>query len=49
MSSSRLTWSNGVKEPPGKSQTGEMVSMPFYEVKYDFVLQKQEAALAAAE
>ena len=38
-----------VKKPPGKSQTGEMVSMPFYEVKYDFVLQKQEAALAAAE
>jgi hypothetical protein len=38
-----------VKKPPGKSPTGEMVSMPFYEAKYDFVLQKQAAALAAAE
>jgi hydroxyquinol 1,2-dioxygenase len=27
-----------------KSPTGEIISMPFYEVKYDFVLQKQAAA-----
>jgi len=38
-----------VKKPPGKTPTGETVSMPFYEVKYDFVLQKQAQALAAAE
>jgi hydroxyquinol 1,2-dioxygenase len=38
-----------VKKPPGKAPTGETVSTPFYEVKYDFVLQKQAAALAAAE
>ena len=38
-----------VKKPPGKSPTGEMVSTPFYEVKYDFVLQEQAAALATAE
>jgi hypothetical protein len=38
-----------VKKPPGNSPTGEMVSTPFYEVKYDFVLQKQAAALAVAE
>ena len=37
------------KKPPGKSPMGGMVSTPFYEVKYDFVLQKQAAALAAAE
>jgi hydroxyquinol 1,2-dioxygenase len=37
-----------VKKPPGKSPTGEMVSTPFYELKYDFVLQKQAAALVAA-
>jgi hydroxyquinol 1,2-dioxygenase len=38
-----------VKKPPGKSSTAEMVSTPFYEVKYDFVLQEQVAALASAE
>jgi len=38
-----------VKKPPGKAPTGETVSTPFYEVKYDFVLQKQAQALAAAE
>jgi hypothetical protein len=38
-----------VKKPPGKSPTGEMVFTSFYEVKYDFVLQKQAVALAAAE
>ena len=36
-----------VKKPPGKAPTGETVATPFYEVKYDFVLQKQAAALAA--
>ena len=39
-----------VKKPPGKASNGETVDTPFYEVKYDFVLEnKQAAALAAAE
>jgi hydroxyquinol 1,2-dioxygenase len=38
-----------VKKPPGKAPTGEAVATPFYEVKYDFVLQKRAQALAAAE
>jgi hydroxyquinol 1,2-dioxygenase len=38
-----------VKKPPGKAPTGETVATPFYEVRYDFVLQKQAQALAAAE
>jgi len=38
-----------VKKPPGKAATGEVVATPFYEVKYDFVLQKRAQALAAAE
>jgi hydroxyquinol 1,2-dioxygenase len=38
-----------VKKPPGKSPTGEMVSIPFYEVKYDFVLQKQAEAACGGE
>src|SRR5262249_18254425 len=38
-----------VKKPPGKAPTGEMVDTPFYEVKYDFVLEKRAKALAAAE
>ena len=38
-----------VKKPPGKAPTGEIVSTPFYEVKYDFVLQKRAEALAAGE
>jgi hydroxyquinol 1,2-dioxygenase len=38
-----------VKKPPGKAPTGEMVATPFYEVKYDFVLEQKQAALAAAE
>ena len=37
-----------VKKPPGKAPNGETVDTPFYEVKYDFVLE-QQAALAAAE
>jgi hydroxyquinol 1,2-dioxygenase len=38
-----------VKKPAGKAPNGETVSTPFYEVRYDFVLQKKAAALAAAE
>jgi hydroxyquinol 1,2-dioxygenase len=38
-----------VKKPPGKAPTGEMVTTPFYEVKYDFVLARGAEALAAAE
>jgi hydroxyquinol 1,2-dioxygenase len=38
-----------VKRPPGKAPTGEMVTTPFYEVKYDFVLARRVEALAAAE
>ena len=38
-----------VKKPPGKAPNGEMVDVPFYEVKYDFVLEQKQAALAAAE
>jgi hydroxyquinol 1,2-dioxygenase len=38
-----------VERPPGKAPTGEVVATPFYEIRYDFVLQKAAAALAAAE
>jgi hydroxyquinol 1,2-dioxygenase len=38
-----------IKKPPGKAPTGEMVTTPFYEVKYDFVLARRAEALAAAE
>ena len=38
-----------VEQPPGKAPTGETVATPFFEIKYDFVLQKAAAALAAAE
>jgi hydroxyquinol 1,2-dioxygenase len=39
-----------VKRPPGKAPNGETVDTPFYEVKYDFILEKKHAAtLAAAE
>jgi hydroxyquinol 1,2-dioxygenase len=38
-----------VKKPPGKASNGETVDTPFYEVKYDFVLERKQAALAAAE
>jgi hydroxyquinol 1,2-dioxygenase len=38
-----------VKKPPGKAPNGEMVNVPFYEVQYDFVLERHAAALAAAE
>jgi hypothetical protein len=38
-----------VKNPPGKAPTGEVLSTPFYEVRYDFVLQRKTEALASAE
>jgi hydroxyquinol 1,2-dioxygenase len=38
-----------VKRPPGKAPNGDMVDTEFYEVKYDFVLEEKQAALAAAE
>src|ERR1700716_1225207 len=38
-----------VKKPAGRAPTGETVATPFYEVRYDFVLQKAAQALAAAE
>lgn len=37
-----------VKKGPGKAPTGETVNEPFYEVKYDFVLQKAAASQKAA-
>jgi hydroxyquinol 1,2-dioxygenase len=38
-----------VQKPAGKTPTGETVTTPFFEVRYDFVLQKAAQALAAAE
>ena len=38
-----------VKRPPGKAPNGDMCDTEFYEVKYDFVLEEKQAALAAAE
>jgi hydroxyquinol 1,2-dioxygenase len=38
-----------VKHPAGKAPNGETIDGPFYEVKYDFVLERKQAALAAAE
>jgi hydroxyquinol 1,2-dioxygenase len=38
-----------VKRPPGKASNGDTVDTEFYEVKYDFVLEEKQAALAAAE
>lgn len=37
-----------VQKPAGRAPTGEMVDTPFYEVRYDFVLQKEEKAAKAA-
>ncbi len=37
-----------VKKPGGKAPNGETLSKPFYEVKYDFILQKAAAAQKAA-
>jgi hydroxyquinol 1,2-dioxygenase len=39
-----------VEKPAGsKAPSGETLTTPFYEVKYDFVLERKAAALAAAE
>src|ERR1041384_5662542 len=38
-----------VKKPPGKAPNGETIDTPFYEVKYDFVMEQKQAQLAAAE
>jgi hydroxyquinol 1,2-dioxygenase len=38
-----------VKNPPGKAPTGEVLSTPFYAVRYDFVLQRKAEAFASAE
>jgi hydroxyquinol 1,2-dioxygenase len=38
-----------VEKPPGRAPTGETMATPYYEVKYDFVLQPNAQALAAAE
>jgi hydroxyquinol 1,2-dioxygenase len=38
-----------VERPPGKTPTGEILSTPYYEVRYDFVLEQQAQTLAAAE
>ncbi len=38
-----------VERPPGRAPTGELMETPYYEVKYDFVLQRKAEALAAAE
>jgi len=36
-----------VKRPPGKAPNGETINEPWYEVHYDFVLQRQAKAQAA--
>jgi hypothetical protein len=36
------------KKSGGKTPSGEVLNEPFYEVHYDFVLQKEAAAKAAA-
>jgi hydroxyquinol 1,2-dioxygenase len=38
-----------IKKPAGKAPTGETLATPFFEVRYDFVLQRKVEALAAAE
>jgi hydroxyquinol 1,2-dioxygenase len=37
-----------VKKPAGRASNGDMVDTPFYEIKYDFVLAKADAAQKAA-
>jgi hydroxyquinol 1,2-dioxygenase len=37
-----------VKKPSGKTPIGETLNEPFYEVRYDFVLQRQAKAAEAA-
>jgi hydroxyquinol 1,2-dioxygenase len=38
-----------VENPPGKAVTGAVLSTPFNEVRYDFVLQRKAEALGSAE
>jgi hydroxyquinol 1,2-dioxygenase len=38
-----------IQKPSGKTPTGETLATPFFEVRYDFVLQRNAEALAAAE
>jgi len=38
-----------IEKPAGKAPSGEMLSTPFFEVHYDFVLPRKAEALAAAE
>jgi hypothetical protein len=35
--------------PDPRLRRGEVLATPFYEIRYDFVLEKAAAALAAAE
>ena len=37
-----------VKKPAGKAPSGETLATPYYEIHYDFVLQKAAAAQKAA-
>ena len=34
--------------PPGKAPTGETIERPYYVVRYDFVLEREQAKAAAA-
>jgi hypothetical protein len=36
------------QQPPGRAPTGETVDTPYYLVNYDFALQRQAKAAAAA-
>jgi hydroxyquinol 1,2-dioxygenase len=37
-----------VEKPAGNAPSGEVLDKPFYEVRYDFVLQKEEKKAKAA-
>jgi len=37
-----------VRKPGGKTPTGETLNAPFYEIRYDFVLQQKAKAAKAA-
>jgi hypothetical protein len=49
MSSFRAALASHLRTSPSCAPNGEMMNQPFYEVRYDFVLKPQAAALAAAE
>jgi hydroxyquinol 1,2-dioxygenase len=38
-----------IERPPGKTPTGEILATPYFQVRYDFVLEKAAQTLAAAE